>query len=256
MEYKFNGDYEEFDHLIEEQTVALLERSSDSDFDLSIFAKYEHAGETEAHYLLIFENDGPIPHMHFYNADKSKGSIRLDKPEYFYHGANTCNLDEEELNALYEFSKDTEKWKALIECWNELNPENKVASNLPAPRYNKLHAVGEAEYDIVKEMANIPKDEYRKLPVNMWIEANHNKSKHGPIVKIQNNKSTNVQSDEFISISISKTPKVKAGKSKLKAKDLNFMLKVVADNYDLLIDHYNGKITDRQTLNALYKKYK
>jgi len=101
-------------------------------------------------------------------------------------------------------------------------------------------------------MANINKDEYPNLPVNIWVKQNDGKSKHGPRIKVQNNTSANIQPGATISVSISKTPEIKAGKSKLDAKTLSWVYEFITDNYELLIQHYNGQISDRTLLNTIY----
>jgi hypothetical protein len=108
------------------------------------------------------------------------------------------------------------------------------------------------ENDDIFCMANLNKDEFPNLPVNIWVQPDDGKSKHGPRIKVQNNTSSNRQPSDTISISISKTPEIKAGKSKLDSKIINWLFKLISDNEDLFMNHYKGQISDRKFLNDMY----
>lgn len=104
--------------------------------------------------LGVYENEGPIPHFHFYKGLKPEGSIPkiyarngggcicFKEAKYFIHGKHTEVLTKKECDALNEAlrkpyqGKDITLWQQLINFWNEGNDEKyPIPENLEIPCY-------------------------------------------------------------------------------------------------------------------------
>ena len=100
------------------------------------------------------------------------------------------------------------------------------------------------ENEILLEMSSL-KAKRTNLPVNIWLDdiGKERKTKHNlPRIKAQNNYLER-NNEDTISIFIDKnSPKVIAGNSNLKQKDLNKIFKWIKTNYDLLMKHWNQEI--------------
>ena len=112
------------------------------------------------------------------------------------------------------------------------------------------------------EIANFRKDR-SKLQVNLWLDSldNSRNVRHNSArVKIQNNKSNNFtgRKDLRFQSRVFHNPKVllKDYKDKIKIseKDLNKMLEFIAENYFILMKHWNKEIDDFEVLNELNSK--
>lgn len=101
----------------------------------------------------------------------------------------------------------------------------------------------ENKYKLI-EMANLAKRR-TKLPVNIWVDevGNNRKVKHDDIrLKIQNDYGERAN-DNLIPVSIdNKNPEVLAGKLDIDIKDFQIIQKWIIENYDILVQHWEGEI--------------
>lgn len=101
--------------------------------------------------IMVFENEGPIPHCHFKDNQKDSpgGCIRLDKPEYFEHGAYIDKFNSKErkefinfmnspVRTKYKFLPYTTNYQALCVLWNMNNEQYEIKDDIKMPDYSKL----------------------------------------------------------------------------------------------------------------------
>lgn len=108
------------------------------------------------------------------------------------------------------------------------------------------------------EIINFRKDR-SKLPVNLWLDTAgsvRNIKHKKPTLKIQNNKSEYLRNrKDLIPISISANPEVllKNYRTKLNIseKELEIMINFIAENYIILLKHWNGEIDDYEVLDIM-----
>ena len=98
------------------------------------------------------------------------------------------------------------------------------------------------------EMAKLSRQD-SNLPYEIWLDSagkTRNVSHNKPRVKIS-------VDNKLIPVSISDSPEILIDISKYsKIKHLNTMIKFISMYSDILLDHWNGKYTDRQVLNIFY----
>jgi len=100
---------------------------------------------------------------------------------------------------------------------------------------------------VLMEMSSLRKID-TNLPVNIWIDdigAERNTPHNLPRIKFQNDKSDNLVSKNTVPISIDINPEILAKnfQTKLSKSDLNKIKKFIVDNFDVLMDYWNGKIS-------------
>ena len=100
---------------------------------------------------------------------------------------------------------------------------------------------------VLLEMSGFRKSD-TNLPVNIWIDdvgAERKTSHNLPRIKFQNDTSDNLKSRDTIPMSISDNPEVLINnfQTKLSQSDITKIKKFIIDNYDALMDYWNGKIT-------------
>lgn len=100
----------------------------------------------------VFENEGPIPHFHFYKGCAPEkgiprgklgggGCICIMKDCYFSHGNHTDTLSAKEIKALKKFLMEKNgingkltNWEYIIMLWNNNNPDQQeVPSDAEMP---------------------------------------------------------------------------------------------------------------------------
>ena len=106
------------------------------------------------------------------------------------------------------------------------------------------------------EMANAPVD-ITGCPCIIWIQTKSEDSGFDniPRIKFQDNKSTNLQSDKLVPISIEDNPQIllKDYTPALKSKDINKIKEWIILNKVLLLKHWNGQITSYETFSKCKK---
>lgn len=85
--------------------------------------------------LNSYNNEGTLPHFHFKTKNGKEGCIRLDMPKYFCHETYHDGLNSHEKKYLLKILSE-EKWKKLVDEWNEGRKENLVTCKMPD--YNLL----------------------------------------------------------------------------------------------------------------------
>lgn len=111
------------------------------------------------------------------------------------------------------------------------------------------------EEELLTEMSNLVK---RKtgLPVIIWVDdiGNNRNNKHfEPRIKIQNDYGDRANSNT-ISMSIDKNnPKILAGEPAIKQKDINQVKQWVKDNYEPLMEYWEGKIDIEDFKDKVFK---
>ena len=105
--------------------------------------------------LSVFENEGMIPHFHFYKGiapnkgiNKSKrsggGCICFMEPKYFSHATHDETMTSKEIKGLIEFLKapheiikEISNWKYMLTLWNSENDDKKyqIPMDTPIPEY-------------------------------------------------------------------------------------------------------------------------
>ena len=97
------------------------------------------------------------------------------------------------------------------------------------------------EGELLMEMANIHKMNYRGMPANMWFFEAF--PRHTPRVKIQRDHQNQMNKKNTFSMTISQNPEICAGDSgELDAKDVAWFVSFIQRNYDVLMGHWNGTI--------------
>ena len=111
---------------------------------------------------------------------------------------------------------------------------------------NELDEKGQLDEEYLTEMANATKND-TGLPYDIWLDSagkNRKNKRSEPRFKVSID-------NDLIPISISKDPKVLIEKE---IKKWSLIKKFVVDNYEDLMKHWNGELTDREILNILYDK--
>lgn len=107
--------------------------------------------------------------------------------------------------------------------------------------------------DQVFEMARV-KPNRSGVPWIIFISSkDYVKQKHWARVKISNVKGTFSENDNFV-VSISKQPKVLAGKAKMKQAELEDIFDWVILNYDVLIKYWNEQYEDEAEMYQQLRK--
>lgn len=98
--------------------------------------------------ITVYGKEGPIPHFHFENLGENlKGCIRLDKPEYFKHGAYKDELGNKYKKAMVSWLNSPHKsfgkynltnWQVICIYWSDNNQDSLFGEDTPMPDYNKL----------------------------------------------------------------------------------------------------------------------
>ena len=105
--------------------------------------------------------------------------------------------------------------------------------------------------DDLFEMDNVMQGE-TGLPMNVYISAKN--VKHGPRIKVQNNYSTNTDSYNLFTITISDTPKKIGNTGEIKKKDIDKVKSWILLNKELLLDYWYKRIeSTRVVLNTIKK---
>lgn len=94
------------------------------------------------------------------------------------------------------------------------------------------------------------------LPMVFWVDnvGSDRTTKHNlPRIKVQNILGDK-RTDDVFSLSISKEPEILAGECKLSSSDLKIIMQYVIDNYDILMQHWNGEIDEDELKEILYNK--
>ena len=95
--------------------------------------------------------------------------------------------------------------------------------------------------EVLMEMSNIHKVNYRGMPANMWFFEKF--PRHTPRVKIQRNHQNRMDKNNTFSMTISPNPEICAGDSgELGADDIAWFVRFIQRNYDVLMGHWNGTI--------------
>lgn len=102
----------------------------------------------------------------------------------------------------------------------------------------------------IMEMANIVKSRHPEMPSNLFISQKNN-STHEPRIKVQNNYTDKVQSDNMFSISISDEPKIIGDTGKLKTKDIIYFINFVKRNKLILTQYWNAQKEIEDVLETL-----
>lgn len=105
-------------------------------------------GRFDEYKLLVYGSEGPVPHFHFESIKgKKKGCIRLDKPEYFFHGKYQDRLNSKEVKNLIAFLTAPHRafgdvgitnWQVICIYWNDDNTKYQISDKAPMPDYSKL----------------------------------------------------------------------------------------------------------------------
>lgn len=96
----------------------------------------------------------------------------------------------------------------------------------------------EKDSELLLEMANILHERHSEMPCNIFISAK-NDSKHGPRIKIQNNYSPKLQSNNMFSMSISDL-KITGNTGELKERDIKYYRDFIERNKKVLMDYWNN----------------
>jgi hypothetical protein len=96
---------------------------------------------------------------------------------------------------------------------------------------------------LIVEMANIRRGEFG-LPVNVFVNIGF-QSKHSARIKVQNNYSDRLMPGTFFSIKLH-DKEIIGDHNQIKQKDINLVNKWIDLNYDILIDFWNGYLTDEE----------
>ena len=106
------------------------------------------------------------------------------------------------------------------------------------------------------EMANF-RERSTGISYTIWVSNKTGKEKHGPRIKVQHTTSKTINYKfDFITISISDTPEIKAGKrniNKIKPKELEKINNWIILNKEYLLDYWYNNI-DTAELSEKLKK--
>ena len=106
------------------------------------------------------------------------------------------------------------------------------------------------------EMANAPID-ITGCPCIIWIQTKGKESSFDdmPNIKFQDDKSTNLQPDKLVPVSIDDNPQIllKNYTPQLQSRDIKKIKQWVIINKDLLLKHWNGQITSYETFSNCKK---
>jgi hypothetical protein len=107
----------------------------------------------------------------------------------------------------------------------------------------------------INEMANNLFPKNTGLPMNIWISTK-DRTKHGPRIKVQNNHSTNIQSNEFITITLEEKPRIikKIWQKNISNDDYKLVVNFINKNRLLILDYWENKINDNNVLISRIKK--
>lgn len=93
-------------------------------------------------------DEGKVPHFHYRKAGNWRlfnTCIKIESPEYFYHGNNQEILSLEQKNDLIDFLSSNPKdgyfdtkWEFLISMWNMNNADVEIDCDLKMPDYSLL----------------------------------------------------------------------------------------------------------------------
>jgi len=99
----------------------------------------------------------------------------------------------------------------------------------------------EEDDELLMEMANIHKENYRGMPANMWFFEKF--SRHTPMVKIQRDHKNRMNRHNTFSMTISPNPEICAGDAwGLTAGAVEWFARFIQRNYDVLKGHWNETI--------------
>jgi hypothetical protein len=77
---------------------------------------------------------------------------------------------------------------------------------------------------------------------------------HGPRIKVSAISGGKVRRDELVQVTIDDSPKfMYFGNERLNHKNEKLVIDFILKNKQILIDHYYGRISDKQALNAIEK---
>lgn len=116
-------------------------------FDKTLLEMAE-VGRFDGFKITIYGSEGPIPHFHFENKDKTiNGCLRLDKPEYFKHGKYQSKLNSKDKKRMIEWFQLPHKsfgkyglnnWQVICIYWDDNNPDYPYDKDAPMPNYEDL----------------------------------------------------------------------------------------------------------------------
>ena len=82
-------------------------------------------------HFCVRENEGTIPHFHFYEGQKGhsdiEGCLCIQKRSYFDHGRHKGRLPSKVLAYIYDWLSYDENYLKVAKQWNEISRNNPVA---------------------------------------------------------------------------------------------------------------------------------
>lgn len=100
------------------------------------------------------------------------------------------------------------------------------------------------------EMSNLRQDE-TGLSRIIWVSVKSGRERHGPRIKVQHDKVTKVQKNNWVSVSIDDDPRVVEGNADLIKDEITVIKKFILDNKKTLLDYWNGATSTRQMLDSI-----
>ena len=92
-------------------------------------------------------DNGNIPHFHIFDADKRfQTCVRIDKAEYFHHGAYIGVLNRKSRDALNELLQrkidfdgiTMTNWDRIVRAWNSNSDRKSIKTDVTCPDYTLL----------------------------------------------------------------------------------------------------------------------
>lgn len=99
-------------------------------------------------------------------------------------------------------------------------------------------------------MSSMLKRDY-DIPVNFWVSVDSNERHNLPRIKVQQDKGSRINYNNFCSVSISKTPKVLSGNWILNSNDTARVFHIIANNVGLFLKMWNSEIEMKEMMSEL-----
>jgi len=119
----------------------------------------------------------------------------------------------------------------------------------------KLKSIKEIfQEQMLMEMSNL-RYKTTGLPVIIFVSSGYTEGKmlqHSPRIKVSKTYSEKMNPFDTFSVTISKNPEV-IGDHQIKSKDLNKIKEFVKENYDVLIEYWEGEIETLDMLHSIQK---
>lgn len=108
-------------------------------------------GRFNGYRILVYGNEGPIPHFHIDNNEKNiHACLKILEDNYFYHGNYKDKIPSNMKEDIRDFLKSPHKffgaygfnnWQIICVYWNDSNPTHAIkekVETLMMPKYNNI----------------------------------------------------------------------------------------------------------------------